>query len=145
MERIRSFEFRVTYRSGKSNANADALSRLTVEDENTNVAHEEDEQVVINAIHLTESPMNMDQLEDADIKWMYDLKRQAEEEKLYKITVDKFDNDERRTLYLQWDRIRISGKNLYREWFDENDNINLQLIIPKKHRKYMMEQAHSSI
>jgi len=146
MSRLKLFEFRITYRSGKSNANADALSRLTVEDENTHAQiHEEESLIIINVLHIASDEILGDQLGDEDIKWIYELIKQAEQEKLYKINVEKFENDERRTLYLQWDRLRISGHNLYREWYDENDNIKLQFIVPKKHREFILKQAHSSV
>jgi hypothetical protein len=81
------------------------------------------------------------QLEDADIKWMYNVKK----EDLYKIRVEKFENREQQILYKQWDRIKISGQTLFREWYDENDNIRLPMIVPKKHRDRILAQAHSHV
>jgi hypothetical protein len=144
MARLRMFDFRVTYRSGKKNGNADALSRIPQEKESDENSSDE-ENVIINAIHIVDTSIMTDQLNDADIKWMYDLKKNAETEDLYKIRVEKFDNTERKILYKQWERIKISGKNLFREWYDEDDNIRLQMIVPKKHQERLLAQAHSHV
>ena len=51
-----------------------------MEDENTNTVNEEDNYVIINVMHLVSEEMLGEQLLDENLKWLYDLKKQAEVE-----------------------------------------------------------------
>ena len=71
--------------------------------------------ITINAINIQNNLINADQLTDTDIKWLYDLKRSFKKEAPTLNSIRSDLNKERRSLFAQWNRIRISGKNLYRE------------------------------
>ena len=58
---------------------------------------------------------------------------------------EQLKNVERISLYKQWNRIRISGTNLFREFTDQNDFIRFQYIVPKHERNEILRQSHDSI
>ena len=66
--------FRIKYRipTVKQHGNADALSRMA--DESNIDASPENNQIIVNAIHLKGLSTSNQQLRDPDIKWIIDLK-----------------------------------------------------------------------
>ena len=62
-----TFDIVVEYRKGKSNGNADGLSRIVDED----MLEAVDEDIEINA--LSNNEVIREQQEDDDIKWLIDL------------------------------------------------------------------------
>ena len=121
LDRLKNYNFNIEYRKGNTNGNADALSRMVSEDV-TVEERERDEPISVNAIVLTSDKINSDQLEDEDIKWIYDLKKKAQNEKVDQIVVTDFANRERRSLYAQWERLKLSGNNIYREYTEEESD-----------------------
>jgi hypothetical protein len=83
------FDYYVKYRSGTRNENADAFSRLTVENETSNDLDllNDEEPNVINAIHLNDTSIQKDQYDDQDLKWIYNLKKEAINKKVHKIEI----------------------------------------------------------
>ena len=143
LTRMQLFDFVIEYRSGKNNNNADGLSRLT--DPDTAESDFSDLMGVrINAIRIAAEKLDQTQLLDPDLKWFYDLKVAFKDRPLEKPTFIEPLTHDQRSLFQQWNRIRISGKNLYREWVDENDHLTLQYIVPKDQRALFLEQAHDS-
>lgn len=146
INRLRQYRFHIEYRKGIANGNADALSRLAlisrdIDDDGENSSTTD----TINLIRLATNQLNNNQLEDENIKWIYKLKMEAKESNLKRIFTDDVDNVEKKSYYIQWERIRVSGKNVYREWIDEDGTIRFQFIVPKSNRAWVMEQAHNSM
>ena len=122
LEKLKMFDCTIEYRKGKKNGNADALSRM-VDASELNQTETDPNPITINAINIQNNLINADQLMDTDIKWLYDLKRSFKKEAPTLNSIRSDLNKERRSLFAQWNRIRISGKNLYREYNDNEDNI----------------------
>jgi hypothetical protein len=97
----------------------------------------------IASVQIEGNLMNQKQLNDPNIRWIFDLKNE------YKSTAPIIDktilNDEQRSLFAQWNRLRISGQNLYREYTDQNDNIKFQYVVPSDQRQAILEAAHDDI
>ena len=138
------FDCTIEYRKGKKNGNADALSRM-VDASELNQTEMDPNPITINAINIQNNLINADQLMDTDIKWLYDLKRSFKKEAPTLNSIRSDLNKERRSLFAQWNRIRISGKNLYREYNDNEGNIKFQYIVPKNQRLAILNAAHDHI
>ena len=78
LNRLRIFNYTIDYRMGSKHGNADALSRMVNEDDLAPLVDnlDEDNNIVINAIHLRFDAMNREQLRDENLKWLYDVKQQ---------------------------------------------------------------------
>jgi hypothetical protein len=61
------------------------------------------------------------------------------------VKITSFANKEQECLYKQRHRLRIINKVLNREYQDENENINLQFIVPSHLRHKFLEKAHMSV
>lgn len=144
--RIISFDYEIKYRSGKLNTCADALSRIVnVSDDFIEELDINDEQeIVINAIHLKPEHLNKQQLSDENIKFIFGLK-QLERSGKPKPVINDFNNETQRLLYKQWNRLFILNNNLYREFVNKtNDHVIYQYIVPKDQIKYILELCHDS-
>ncbi len=120
----------------KNHGNADGLSRLSLEP-STEADEEDDDSVPvrINAVTTLAASINIqadqvqqEQLQDLNIKFIYDLKLQSAKENGRHVVVTSFDNKEQRSYYNQWNKIVLFNKNVYREYVDDVDNIRLQYI-----------------
>ena len=84
--------------------------------------------------------MNKHQLEGADIKWIFELKQK------FKSQPDVTTTNTEQAIYLkQWDKLRISGQNVFREGYDQNGNIHFGFIVPNQLRDDVLKMAHDSI
>ena len=93
-KRLGIYTFNIEYRAGKKNGGADALSRMC--DENSNDESENDTTEIINAMYLTNDKFNLDQQQDVNLKWIFDL---IKEHQTNKPIITEFENDERKSLY----------------------------------------------
>jgi hypothetical protein len=150
LSRLQLFDFEIEYRPGKNHGNADGLSRLALEP-STEADEEDDDSapVRINAVTTLAASINIqadqvqqEQLQDLNIKFIYDLKLQSAKENGRHVVVTSFDNKEQRSYYNQWNKIVLFNKNVYREYVDDVDNIRLQYIVPKQCRDTILEKAH---
>lgn len=48
-------------------------------------------------------------------------------------------------MYIQWHRIYILGKNVFREYVDTDDCVTYQYIVPMKQRPYVLEKSHDTV
>ena len=146
--RLKLFDYEILYRPGPENGNADAMSRLaldepTVEDDDDttpiSINH-----IDVNVINIDASNVRISQLNDVNIKWIYDLKLQASKQNTDKFNDAVPSNAEQKIYYKQWDRMRIVGKNIYREFIDQADNVKYQYIVPDHQRAQVIENAHNN-
>ncbi len=141
------FNYTILYRKGSVHGNADALSRLTThpdEDEDKDY----DEPIIINYLMINNNNNNDEQLIDTNLKWLFDLKLKAIDENKHQIIVKNFDNEEQKSYYAQWSRIKLINNKLYREWTRNSPNENtivLQYILPQHLRQKVLELAHDSV
>ena len=109
--RLSRFDFTIVYRAGTTNGNADALSRLPTD--HISEASSSDS-FVINVVVAPVEKLNDTQLQDENLRWLYDLKIQARADNKQHLTITTFNNQEQRSLYNQWSRIQIINYTLYR-------------------------------
>ena len=143
LNRLRVFDYKISYRAGKEHGNADALSRMVDEGSFGEVNFDEDSNVVLNAIHLNSDYENSQQLLDKNIQWMYDLKLGSRRLGIRPL-ITVFPSDEAKSLFTQWNRIFIIGKNLFREYIDSEDCVTYQYIVPSLQRSYVLDKSHDS-
>ena len=148
MNRLLIFTYTIEYRAGNAHGNADALSRMVTGDQCEMLSSDDSQTVVINAIHLRDQN-NEEQLLDPTIKCIYDLKYKSRAtgirpELTPEMFTDEVSSNELKSLYAQWNRLFIIGRNLYREYI-EDDNIFYQYIVPKAQRILVLKQAHDSV
>ena len=149
MNRLLIFTYTIEYRAGKAHGNADALSRMVDEECFGELSVDEEQNVVINAIHLR-SDINEEQMSDPNIKWIYDLKRAnrltgtAPAVSWDGMVLSETELKERKSLYAQWNRIYILGRNVYREYVDD-DNILYQYVVPVQQRPLVLRLAHDAV
>ena len=142
MVRLSNYDFEIRYKRGIANGNADALSRLP---EESSDLEESNETIIINFIIADVDSLNDDQTTDPDLKWLYDLKVQAYQENKNHIILKEFANHTRRSLYAQWNRIKIINGTLYRAWTIKNQNkyqLIFQYIVPNHQRLKILQLSH---
>lgn len=94
--------------------NADAFSRVM--DDHQVADAETDMPDIINAIQFRASEdESNDQLQDAELRCLRDLKRKAKDRGVERVSVADFENSEQRSLFTQWSRIQLICGYLYRE------------------------------
>ena len=103
-----------------------------------------DQDLVINAIHLRSDLLNKAQLDDKNLKWIYDLKALQGSTGVTPV-VTEFLNKERKSLFAQFNRLFVLNNNLFREFIDSNDNIIYQYVVPKQQRPYILAQCHDNM
>ena len=128
----------IEYRAGKNHGNADALSRMVDEEEEDRIEQPED--TVINVIKLKQNANNS-QLVDMDLKWIMEL-LQAN---ITRPMITEFENIERKSLYTQWNRLKITNKILFREYLDQYDRVLCQYVVPKNEREFVLKNSHDTI
>jgi hypothetical protein len=104
-----------------------------------------EETIMINAIHTQHNHLSIEQLSDDDIKWLYDLKQESLKLKQGRSSSQTFSNLEQRSYFTQWDRMRISGRNIYRECTDDEGNLSFQYVVPKSQRMIILAKSHDMI
>ena len=144
IDRLNNYKFTIEYRKGTTNGNADALSRMM---DNTVIPEDEipEETIMINAIHTQHNYLSIEQLSDDDIKWLYDLKQESLQLKQGRSSSQIFSNLEQRSYFTQWDRMRVSGRNIYRECTDDEGNLSFQYVVPKAQRIEIFTKSHDTI
>ena len=140
----RIYEFTMDYRQGQHHGNADDFFRMADETTQELDSVDRDQDLVINAIHLRSDLLNKAQLEDKDLKWIYDLKSLQRSTGTTPV-VTEFSNKERKSLFAQFNRLFILNDNVFREFIDDNDNIIYQYVLPKQQRPYLLAQCHDNL
>jgi hypothetical protein len=144
-QRIKWYDFKIEYKEGKRNGNADALSRLVLEEDKQCESFEKlDDEFIINFMKIKNNYLNEEQLKDDNLKWFYELKMHQNNFGS-KPEINEFLNEEQRSLYKQWDRIDVINKQLYRRFVDNDDSIIYQFIVPEHQRRFVFEQLHDSV
>ena len=132
------YDYEIEYKSGKTNGNADALSRIPTEDKPLEVDYEMEERLC--AVSIATGSQREEQMKDEAIKTLIEWKENHETRPDFK--ADAGDED-LRILWLQWKRLKVVNGVLYRE-YTEDDSINLQFIVPKLLRVKIMGEIHDS-
>jgi hypothetical protein len=91
MLRLSMYRFKIFYRKGIKNGNADALSRLPTEPEE-NETVEDEEPIVINVIINEVEEQDSEQLLDPNLRWLFSTKIKAQEENRSTFTTLEFEN-----------------------------------------------------
>ena len=144
INRLSMFNYRIEYRKGTKNGNADALSRLCTEPDDDE-DRESVEPAIINFIVSYSKQLNEQQLQDPNLKWLYDLKMRAKLENKYTLTSIKLENKQQRSLFAQWNRIFVINETLYRAWYSPNDKQQLilfQYVLPLQQIDEILKIAH---
>lgn len=139
LRRLNIYNYTIEYRAGKQNGNADALSRM-MPDDDFPLDVETDDTVFINAMHLNDNKVNMDQIKDDNLNWIISLLKRNKE----KPKIEVFDTPEKRSLYKQWNRLKFFNNSLFREYSDENDKTFYQYIVPKVDREFILANSHDT-
>ena len=146
--RLKLYDFEILYRPGPENGNADALSRLALDkptedndDETTPVSINN---IQIRVINIDASNAKVSQLLDENIRWIYELKLRASQQNIHTIIEATPTNSEQRSYYQQWNRLRIVGKNVFREIIDQANNVKYQYIVPQNQRDQAIKRAHEN-
>ncbi len=141
-KRLNIYNQKIEYRAGKLNGNADALSRMVDGENEDEKSNENDETVVINAMYLRNNTPNKDQLKDPNLVWIIDLLKNN----LDRPEINEFENNERRSLYKQWSRLKLFNNTLFREYIDlETDVIHYQYVVPKETREFILANSHDTV
>ena len=104
------YDYKIEYRAGILNGNADGLSRMLDEDEIVDDI-DEDNSIFINAMHLRDANPKSDQMKDDNLKWIITL---LKENTVRRPTLTEFANFEQRSLYKQWNRLKFFNNNIFR-------------------------------
>jgi hypothetical protein len=128
----------IEYRAGKNHGNADALSRMVDEEEEDGIEQPED--TVINVIKLKQNTNNS-QLLDGNLKWIMELLQANKTRPI----ITEFENIERKSLYTQWNRLKITNKILFREYLDQYDRVLCQYVVPKSEREFVLKNSHDTV
>ena len=157
ISRLSQFKFQIQYRKGNDNGNADALSRMPTDPEN----HEDEgsnHPIILNALEIQTTnhdnnqdqitQLNEDQASDENLKWMYNLKIQARTENKHRVKVKRFQNQEQKSLYTQWNRLQLINNTLYRSWMVSDTprkQLIFQYVVPQNQRINVLEKSHDSV
>ena len=145
--RLKMYDFDIEYRAGKQNQNADALSRIVTDELNGRELDENDNDIIINVVHLEPVSLKEEQLQDEDIAFIYALKR-FERTGQPKPIIKQFVNETQQLLYKQWSKLIIINNNLYREYVKVNgsdESITYQYVVPKKQVNYVLKMCHDHV
>ena len=145
--RLNMFRFKIYYRKGIKNGNADALSRLPT-DVDADEEKEDDWPIVINVLIAQSEDLNNEQLQDRNLKWFFDLKIQAERENKHVVVCQEFENRDQRSLYAQWNRVHVINGTLYRSWTSKTNcqnNLVFQYLVPAQQREQLLIHAHDHV
>jgi hypothetical protein len=80
LDRLSMYDCEIVYREGAKNGNADALSRIATEEITADIENrEENNNIIVNQVNTEVNSVRFDvnrmderQLEDHNIKWVYD-------------------------------------------------------------------------
>ena len=139
-KRLNIYSYVIEYRAGHLNRAADALSRMVEEDEIEKNTESPQESIIINAIRLSNTTSNEEQLKDENINWIISLLKKFTERPI----VSEFKNNEQKSLYMQWDRLKILNNILFREYIDKYDNIYYQYVVPANQREAVLKNCHDT-
>lgn len=145
VNRLSSFVYDIVYRAGAENGAADGLSRSFGECCGNDPDSIEEGEMINAVLSFSTGALNEAQLEDPDLRWIYDLKKKHKFVVNRPPSIKAVDNKERVSLLSQWNRLVILGSNLYREYVDQNDRVHYQFIVPKSERKDVLKRNHDEI
>jgi hypothetical protein len=136
---LREYDFEIEYRNGAKHGNVDALSRwLLLDEESENNSEDEDDPgVIINHVILKETETNEKQMDDVDIKALFEWVEKGKKP-------DVVDNN-RRELSIYWrqfKRFKIFGKNVFRALDDPNVGVHFQYVVPVAERNQVLTRVH---
>ena len=159
--RLNVYQFRIVYRKGKLNGNADALSRWpgleqSPVEEDGDIDYELPEPVInvivtrapvrsrINFISAAPYPIDwttFDQSGDSDIQW---IKKLIGENGANKPVVNEFETHMRRELYRSYDKLGIVDGAVYH--FDEDSHgvIRKRIVLPATHIGDVIKMVHGT-
>ena len=141
--KLGEYQFQIEYKPGKINGNADGLSRWPMEETDEVEKMDKEEDIIetipgVNVINFVDYVPNP-QLDDKDLVDIIDWKTQSE------IRPDgKGIEGDLKTLWHQWERLRVINGVLYRAWKVNGDTIKYQYVVPKDKRREILEQMHDS-
>ena len=143
--RLSNYDFEIRYKKGLTNGNADALTRLVVEDSPD--MEETNEAIILNFLIAEPDDLDGEQQQDEDLKWLYNLKIEAIIENKNHIVLHNTERltKQQRSLYHQWNRIKIINGTLYRAYrYNEakGSRIVFQYIVPEHQRASFLRAAH---
>ena len=151
--RIEHFDFEIIYREGPKNGNADGLSRMPVdvndEPDSPSVPSEEynDDYIICllsdqeESIPLVNDQLAKRQLEDQDIKWIFDLVSAYGNTKP---TLNEQTSATRQAFMDIYDDLVIRENKLFKKATDTHGNKYFQFILPQAQLKQVLENLHCS-
>ncbi|KHJ40296.1 hypothetical protein D918_09654 [Trichuris suis] len=143
--KLQRFRFTVVQRPGRQHANADSLSRVVCKQCGRN---DEVPCPTANAANAAEiaaisfSDMNgvkEKQLRDLDIAPFWLAKKSNSKAKL-----PTRQSKATSLLLANWDRLRLQNEVLWREWYEDDGSIRLQLLVPREMVPQILQQTHSA-
>ena len=152
--RLENYKFRIEYRAGKKHVNADALSRLPYEPTTSEELSNSKEDYVISSIRSDTNAVNktiiffedndikIKQLNDDDIRWIYQLILEYKDKKPEDVVAD---NDTRKAYLDQYDDLMVEGDNVYRKFMNANQEEFRQFLVPKNFVITILDKMHKSI
>ena len=133
------YDYEIEFKPGKTNGNADALSRIPSETDPLEGDCVMEERLC--AINISTSLQQEEQMNDETIKTLIGWKDTLETRPEFPTDIQ---NDELRILWLQWKRLKVVNGVLYRE-YRENCSINLQFVVPSQLREKILLELHDSV
>ena len=152
LERLQQFEFEIVFRKGQFHGNADGLSRRHCESQGCrycakieeNCARESRKTITLARITLAEENLEewqREQKEDPSLSVIF----RGKETGVRPLRTEVSDVSTR--IYLSyWDVINLKNGVLYKSWYAPNLKSSfLQLLVPRKRVKEILEKAHDSL
>ncbi len=152
LEVLGTYDMKIEFRPGRYHSNGDGLSRIPC-DHCSYCSRQEDRHLkAIRAIKISDTPTpaaavtnpnvlpSHKQLLDEDIGPIFT----ALEAKQPKFTDEEVQNKGPvfRKYWHQWDRLTVQQGVLYRQWFKNEKNVTLQLIVPTELKVSVLQGLH---
>ncbi|CAF0979309.1 unnamed protein product, partial [Brachionus calyciflorus] len=134
--RLSEYSFRIEYRPGKLNGNADSLSRWPIE--NDEKVHEKNLEADFNVIIFTDCQTDQKN-GDKNIAQLIEWKNLSDSRPDVKGLTGEL-----RTLWLQWNRLTLINGVLYRSWKIDGDTVRYQYVVSIDKRSVILKQMHDS-
>ena len=157
--RLNDFSFTIHYKQGKSNANADALSRWPLDSEDTHNEQEEQDERIIATIHTTLSTTTsngqqstntytqlfdtskqlQEQLKDEDIQWIINIIKQYPTAKPKNIN---HNNNHQKQLLNNYDNLQEIDDVLNHIKIDKSGQQITRYVLPRHLTNWAINTAH---